>query len=360
VTGKNVLKGLLEQYTWLVPLVILGVVFSLVWPAWISVSGNMLAYLLGLNPQYYGASLSTILLIFMLCIWFFKQAYSIIESISRFGLLLLLSIVLVIFATLISWQQIISSVGTSYIPTSPNDKVLFLSALAFGGVAGVLNLVQSDWVTKRQYGATALNRDVDWASSKTRKNWHAWWRMVSLEHGILFYGGNSIGIGLIALVAVLTVGGKAFSGFSLLTYQVQYLNEKFIVLGTLWGIGIILLFFMAQMTILDAAGRLLHKCLDTVSVVKNNTLTSERTSQIVGIAGLGILIVGIFIPGLNQPAGLLQISASLSAIIFAVYPLLLIRLNSTLPDITKPTKKRIVLVVLSCIFYAAVSVWTFL
>jgi hypothetical protein len=121
-----------------------------------------------------------------------------------------------------------------------------------------------------------------------------------------------------------------------------------------------LLFLMAQMTILDAAGRLFDHCLDATKFRNVIDISGERTTQILGVFGLFILLGTIVIPSFNQPSGLLQLSAIFSAGIFAIYPPLLLQLNSTLPDFARPTRKRKAAVWCASLCYFAVCLWTFL
>jgi Mn2+/Fe2+ NRAMP family transporter len=53
-TGKNVLQGLFERQSVLIPICIAGILISLVWPAWVSIAGNMTAFLVGLESKNFG------------------------------------------------------------------------------------------------------------------------------------------------------------------------------------------------------------------------------------------------------------------------------------------------------------------
>ena len=252
-----------------------------------------------------------------------------------------------------------------------SDKITFLSALAFGGVAGVLNLVQSDWVTKKGYGVNvktkiqneefkmkngdSLNpQNIVW-NKESIENFKTWWGLIWKEHFILFYFGNLFGILLIGIVSAILLPGSGRTGFGILTFEVDKLNQLFNGVGYAWALGIFILFFMAQMTILDATGRLLRNSGNKfISRIK-----SERLSQNSAVLGIIILIFTAVIPGFNQPAGLLQISATSSALIMALYPPLLLRLNSTLPQVTKPKLYNIISVWACVVFYSAMFVWAF-
>jgi hypothetical protein len=356
-TGKNTVTGLLSLSRWLAPLFLIAIFTSLIWPAWASIAGNMIAHLLGLNYKIYGAFCSTLLLFAILFIWFSPRVYQVLEKLTRFGLLVILTIASIVIANLFNLQSVSNSLQPIWFPTAASDKITFLSGLAYGGVAGVLNLVQSDWVAKKKYAAASVehNKEIDWESKATQSSWRQWWSLIKKEHFTMFYIGNFVGILLIALVSLATLTKQGLKGFSLLIYQVNLLNERFVILGTFWGIAIVLLFVMAQITILDAAGRLIKHSVGESKIVKD--ISSERISQLFGLAGVAILSFAIFKPGFNQPSGLLEISASLSAFVMCLYPPILLALNSKLPKVARPGIVNTLFLWFTTFFYAGMVIW---
>lgn len=380
ITGKNTMAGMIEKNSWLDPLFIFGIIISLVWPAWISIAGNIFAYTLGLGS--FGAWFALVLLSLQIFIWQSKKSYQILENIARFGLLIIL--IIGIYTLIRLFPEFINikfNFETGWWPTN-SDRITFLSALAFGGVAGVLNLVQSDWVSNKGYG---INQDKinlvniesiypevklektnmgDAKQESTKINWNSesinnfknWWSLIWKEHFILFYLGNFVGIFLIAIISAVLLPGSNKKGFDILTFQIDKLNEITLGVGYAWALGIFILFFMAQMTILDATGRLLKNTQANVF----SKLKSEKLSQFSAVLGMVILLFTAVIPGFNQPAGLLQISATTSAFIMALYPLFLLKMNLSLPVETRPKMFNILSVTACVIFYAVMVVLAFL
>jgi hypothetical protein len=153
---------------------------------------------------------------------------------------------------------------------------------------------------------------------------------------------------LIALVAIFILSNQVnLKGFEILKDQTE-------ILGLSWGIGIFVLFAMAQITILDACGNLLKVFLP------KSKLTSPQISQLIGFLGLCILAITIVNPAFNQPIVLLKLSASLSAMVMVIYPIFILKLNlQTLPDYAKPKLWNKVLVWLCVLFYFSIVIWTF-
>ncbi len=358
VTGKNTLQGMIEINRFLAVLFPAGILVSLVWPAWGSTAGNILAYLFGV-PQL-GAWFGIAVMLALILIWFSRRSYKILENVAKIGLS---SVFLIVLGTVIfKWRpevwgnlfQGLQSIGQ--VPAQI-DRLAFVSALAFGGVAGVLNLVQSDWVLNRGYAAAdhISPEKIDWNDLQTKLAWKKWWSLMSKEHFLLFYIGNLVGIILLAILAFLILTGTGVSGFRLLTTEIDILNRDLAGLGLAFGFAVFLLFMMAQMTILDAMGRLLKRCLP-----HNIKYTNETLSQLAGLIGILILLTTAIFPGLNQPLILLKTSASFSAAIMAFYPPILLYLNSKLPKDTQASVLTKILVISCSVFYSVVVFWSFL
>ncbi len=354
VTGETTLKGLIGLNKWIRILFPLSILISLVWPAWASPAGNMLAYTFGLEGQ--GALFAMGIMAGLIWIWSSKNSYKILENVARFGLLIVLGIVVYIIST--RWSPDIiseaangfSSIG--YFPPE-TDKFVLLSALAFGGVVGVLNLAQSDWTLSKGYAAAGREDPslVNWELEESQSSWKKWWNLMLQEHFIVYYLGNFVGIMLLAALAFTTLQGLEVKNFAILTTQFDLLKDQAKWLGIVFGLAITVLFTMAQMTILDAQGRLLKTSLGVKT-------SKERISQIVGVIGLVILFITYIFPNFNQPSSLLRISASTSAGIMVLYAPLLLVLNSKLPKATRPKLWNKLLVIAGTLFYGAVIVWS--
>jgi hypothetical protein len=366
-TGKPAITGLGQMIPQLRLVVLLAIFLSLVWPAWISTAGNMLALLLGRRDL--GSLLSILLLAFLLLLWQVQHSYKILENFAKAGLLLVLAIgtgIVIYFSKDLANIDLRPNLNIQ-----PADRFLFISALAYGGVSGILNFVQSDWIINKGYGkGNNHHEEVNWSSTTSKHNWRSWWQLVVKEHLLLYLGGNFVGTILLSLVAYFTLtatqtSGK-LSGFGILAHQVNVFNQLTGFAGYLWGIGVILIFVMAQMTILDAAGKLIKNTISHNKAINKPlnasflSLSAAKYSQIVGLAGIIILAISAFIPSFRQPEILLQISAVLSAILMVFYPSLLLILNyKSLPAIARP-KWNILLVLLCSFFYLSFIIYSLL
>jgi hypothetical protein len=357
-TGKPALESIGHSFPILRPLLILTIFISLVWPAWVLTSGNVLGLLLGISS--YSTLISIGILSILIIIWFIPGSYELLEKIAKYGLILVLTVAVISIPILYYVTSKLPNFGANF-NLKNSDRFLFLSALAYGGVSGILNFVQSSWIINKQYGVNSLPKDeqekVNWDNPESKNNWHNWWRLIVSEHLILYIGGNILGILLLGVIASYTVANKGLSGFGILAEQIKVFTSINPLMGYMWGIGVMIVFIMAQMTILDAAGHLIKQVLPKHNRI--HTITPANYAQFVGLGGIVILILSTLIPNFSQPAILLQISAILSAIFMIFYPPVLLWLNDKhLPDYARPKYNKIL--VYSCsIFYLIFVVLTF-
>lgn len=354
-TGKNTLAGLIQINRLVAFLFPISIVVSLVWPAWASPAGNMIAYMTGMPRN--GALFAIVIMLLLTLIWKSKHSYIILENLTKIGLIIVTGIVGLIVA--LNWHiGLVSDIGgviaqIGYIPHDV-DKFTFVSALAFGGVVGVLNLVQSDWVAKKNYALSTFNpkntQDINWENPTNILRWKKWYKLMLQEHAILFYAGNIVGIFLLALLAHILLRDSNISGFGLLIQQYNLLAQINPWLSFGFGLSVSMLFIMAQGTILDAQGRLLKHCLPT-------RLTSNTLSQLIALLGIFILAITYINPNFNQPHILLQTSAILSAAVMALYAPLLLVLNHRLPKPLRPNILSTCMVIACSLLYGIVVFW---
>ena len=370
-TGQSVEENLVGKVKWLAIVFALTVVVTLVWPAWMTTAGNLIIEVFG--PQElqtdqvrnYSLVVTIALMLLTFLIFRFKKTYVILEKISQFGLMISLAIivftVILFFDLGIFWEGLKGLTAWGFIP-SELSRFDFLGALAFGGVAGVLNLVQSEWVKEKGYGVAGLKpsdqKKVEYESSASKRNFRKWFKMVNKEHFLLFFGANMFSIFLLGYLGRLLLPLGTAQGFQVLVAEIDVLNSHFTHLGTLFGFSAILIFVMANLVILDVIGRLSYQLLAPLRKAgKLKSLTSSKISIIAACLGILILILSVVFPSFKQPFFLLIVSASLSSITMWLYPPLLLKMNLKLPKLVRPSAFRIVMVLFSTFFYGLFSLW---
>ncbi len=371
VTGKSVESNLVGKAKWLAILFALTVLFTLVWPAWITTAGNLIVVSFGpeglseASTRFAGLIVAIILMLLTLIVFRFKQIYKVLEKMAQFGLLIAISIIVFVVCLNFNLDLFVEGLkgffAWGFIP-SDLPRFDFLGALAFGGVAGVLNLVQSEWIMEKGYGVAKLSKsqqnNIEIESAQSKKNFQNWFRTMNQEHFLLFVGANIFSIFLLGYLGRILLPLGTAQGFDVLTAEIAVLNTQFSLLGTLFGVAGILIFIMANIVILDVIGRLSHRLLAPLRKNgKLKTLDSAGISKIAIVLGIIILLLSTIFPSFRQPYFLLILSASLSSITMWLYPPLLLKLNLSLPKATRPKRFRIIMIMFSTLFYGLFSLW---
>lgn len=376
VTGRGTEQQLVGHSRFLAVLFPVAILLSLVWPAWMNTAGNIIALLLlpehtgEILARNVGLTITIALLILTVLLFRHERSYHVLERLAKVALVLVLSIIVFTVATNFRGNLIAEGLrglfAWGFVPAAVS-RFDFLAALAYGGVAGVLNLAQGEWALTKKYGAASLTaseqKQIAWDTNASRKNFRAWFRMINTEHFLIFFCANFFSLFLLSYLGRLLIPLGTAHGFGLLAMEIATLNELIPFLGTLFAVGASIIFIMANITILDAIGRLIHPLLPRLShlprIFRSGTeqISSQTISIIALMLGIGILLFSLVIPNFKQPFALLVTSASLSAIVMWIYPPLLLKLNLELPRAARPSLLRIVLLLLCTAFYGAVSLW---
>ena len=131
----------------------------------------------------------------------------------------------------------------------------FLAAFAFAGAGGNLNLAQSFYVKEKGYGMgkyggkitsilTGSVQDLKLAGSKftitneSLSNFKAWWKVVNLEHFLVFWIGGIVSICMLSLLAYSTVYGKVGlpTGVEFIIFESAEIAK---ILGPIVGLSLI-------------------------------------------------------------------------------------------------------------------------
>ncbi len=368
-TGNSTETHLTQNIRWLSVVFVVVVLVSLVWPAWMSTAGNILATLALPNAdtaqiRNAGLVLTIMLMLLVTTVFIMKNTYKILEWISRIGLvfaLVIIALVMVLnFDAAVLGEALRGVVSFGYMPTGLS-RFDFLAAVGYGGVAGVLNLVQSEWIAKKGYGAAGLSEkeraELDWEAPESRLHFRRWFVLMNQEHFLLFFFANLFTIFLVSYLGALLLPVGAAHGFEVLRQEMVILNTQIPYLGSAFGAATFVVFVMANVTIVDATGRLIHRAVQAQSPRFGKLFSSERISLIAIGLGVGILLLSLVNPSFKQPYFLLVLSASLSALVMWLYPPLLLKLNWSLPHAARPAWWRAIGVWVCTLFYGVVGLW---
>lgn len=248
----------------------------------------------------------------------------------------------------------------------------FLGAFAYSGAGGNLNLAQSYYIKDKGFGMGAFREKmVSFFANRTQKlqlegenfaptalnreRWSAWWRLINLEHFIVFWG---LGLATIILMAVLakslTFGHVQGEGIQFLFQQADIIGLRtFALLRVFFLLAAGMMLLKTQIGVLEAAARIISE--NIVLLLRRHEKETWNLSILFYTVlwlqiTLGVLVLQA---GWSEPRLLLTLGAILNgAAMMIAFPLLL-RLNTTfLPVVARPNLFRKLGVISGFSFFA--------
>lgn len=361
-TGESAVTGFTRLWKPWAVLFIIMTIIPWAWPGWMTSAATTLTFALGGG----NATLFSIigLVIMGLTLTLSPVVYQSVEKIEFFkvGLVIVFLVIVVLFVIGAQpWADLPGATveGFGRLPEGISTAVL-LSAIAFAGAGGTLNLTQSNWIRDKGWGMGGhipkivspvtgeeeARPTVGYMFPQTEENmrrWRGWWRVANIEQFLTFVVIGTLSIIVFSVLAysVLSVGeadvGAVEEGnLAFIQAEGEALKESVAPwFGTFfWLIGTVSLFF-ANFVIVDMVGRITSDILKVTSLRDSTFWTESKLYfAIVWIeVAFGITIL---LSGVSQPLVLLVISAVLNGIVMFIYSALLIWLNRrTLPDAIK-------------------------
>jgi len=386
--GESVFVGFARKVKALPIWFILSTFAPWMWPGIVAASATVLGHVFGLNPSH-NKYLAIVLLIFMgLILSLGPVLYRTVERLQKTLIMVgvpSIFVISILVADVDAFSATVRGIvgqGDGYFLLPAGIAVSsFLAALAYAGAGGNLNLAQSFYVKEKGFGMgkysgriTSLltgNKEAAKTSLLTGskfdinaenvREFRKWWRVVNIEHFLVFWLTGSVTIVLLSLLAYTTTYGtdaQTTSDISFVISEAARVGELLLpAVGTFFLIVVSLTLFGTQLTVYDATSRILTEN----TILASRGRISERHIPKVYYLVLWLFIlagIGIFMLGFTQPLQLLFTAAILNAIAMFVHSGLTLWLNkTTLPKKIGPSMLRTVAMSLAFIFYGGFSIY---
>ena len=270
-------------------------------------------------------------------------------------------------------------IGDGYLFLPQGISLLtFLAAFAFSGAGGNLNLSQSYYIREKGYGMgkyaqkiqsllTGKNKEVELEGTAFIIDGHAisnfkkWWRIMNLEHFIVFLVTGIISILLLSLLAYATTYGTPGNAPSIdfIVNEAESVGAHlFPVASVLFLLLTGIMLFATQFAVMDSTSRIISEniILTSPSRFSTRALPKAYYSVLWAQIAFGILV---FVMGIKDPRLLITLSAVINAFAMFVHIGLTLALNiKTLPRIVSPSSIRRVLMAGIFIFFGVFSFYT--
>lgn len=380
VRGESVLVGFARKWRFLPVWFTISTLIPWIWPGIIGTTGVLWSRVLGIGQAHYLTI--TLLVVIGLILTLGPVVYTIQEKLQRSFILIgapFIFGVVVLLAKTTDWGALVAGLvgqgeGYSFLPAGI-PVAAFLAAFAYSGAGGNLNLAQSYYVREKGYGMGQFMGRITSVITGKAEQWRLtgmafavneanlsrfrrWWRIMNLEHGLIFWGAGLVTILLIALLAYSTTSGlgNKYQGVNFVIAEADIIGQRLApVMGTVFLVIVGLFLFGTQLSVMDASARILAENW----LLLFPTLGEKRLRSLFYIflwlqIGAGVAILSL---GLREPLLLLTIGAVLNAVAMLVHSGLTLWLNTTsLPESLQPNWWRRGALSLAVIVFAVLSV----
>lgn len=367
-TGETIIYGFNRLWKPLPWVLLLCCTLPWAWPGWAMGGATALSWILGGDPLWYGV-ISLLLTGVLLSLG--RTLYKTLEltQLVLIAVTILACLALFVFFGAIS---VVPSIVTSYssegwVKLSKMEVSVLLTALAFCGAGGTINLAQSHYIREKGFGMTshmppllnpvplggllrrlfgkpaAQDQGVQDAShdapairgegflfepsQENERRWTVWWKEVRREQFVNFFLIGVAGLFLLSLMAVKLVGDQIpESGMALLVQELEAVEAGWPSMRVGFALVVTLVFFTSEVGVLDHVCRLVAD----ISGIKGFIVPGRpwRSEGAVYLYTLWLMIAsGTFILlalDIQQPPQLLVIAGSFSGVAMFIYTMALL------------------------------------
>ncbi|MBU0978248.1 Nramp family divalent metal transporter [Patescibacteria group bacterium] len=336
--GESVFSGFKKLHRWLPAWFIFSTFIPFAIPGFSSAAANIVARLI---PGVSETAVAIFLLLFTgVLLTVGKSLYKTMEYLQKTIIFIGLPLIVMLtfwLASVNDWSQVAQGLvgigqGWHFFPPAVAITA-FLSAFAYAGAGGNLNLAQSYYIKEKGFG---MGRYMDKISSlfgKSKKSYQffgqsfpdtqlnrrrfkAWWQLVNREHLIVFFSLGLLTIILLSLLAFTTVfnsGQEITEGISFIYLQAEVINQQTIpFFGTAFLIMATMMLFGTQVGVMESSARIISENMALLKLKPGQQINLSKWfyASLWGQIILGIILYSL---GFKEPRFLITLSAILNA-----------------------------------------------
>ena len=386
IKGESVFVGFHKLWRGLPYWFIISTFVGFVWPGMAAASAVMLGAVFGIENTAHIAI--ALLIITGLLFTFGPILYKMVERFQK--IIISISVPFVFFLAIFlaekqDWVALGQGLagqgqGFNWLPEGIAIAV-FLSAFAYAGAGGNLNLAQSFYVKAKGYGmgkyASRITSPITGSSdtpvmpssqvsfNATPENIHRfkqWWRKINIEHGLVFWLTGAATMVMLAFLAYITTFGQAGNeiGINFVLAEAQAIAKMSIpFLGTLFLLAGGIMLLATQMVVFESCSRIISENIAIRYEAKGKTVSLRKLfySTLWFFIGLGSLVL---LAGFTEPRALLVLGAVINAFTMLVHLILTYWLNhKELDKVFRPVWWRKGIIWVEIAFFAVFSAIVF-
>ncbi len=253
----------------------------------------------------------------------------------------------------------------------------FLGAFAYSGAGGNLNLSQSYNVKEKGLGMGKYADKIvsPWREKVTKSRlegqtfnltplnlnrFNRWWRLVTREHLIVFWGLGLASIILLSVLAKSLVFGQIdVQGINFIYQEASVISRKLIpAVGTIFLIVAALMLYATQLGVLESSSRIISENFILVGWDEGEKAEPSKWFYFALWGQIGVGAITLLI-GVNEPRFLLTLSAILNALAMTVlFPLIWFLNKKRLDEKLQPSILRQIVIFFGFLFFLIFSIIT--
>lgn len=317
-----------------------------------------------------------------------KTAYDVMEKITKTVLIVGVPVIFLFAITLgagSDWLSLFRGVAGKgdnfwFIP-SGISLAAFLAAFAYSGAGGNLNLTQSIYIKEKGYGMgkyspkmaglfrggkkqeIKLEGESFELNESNLSNFKKWWRLINIEHLMVFWFIGSISMLLLMLLAYSTAYGLQNN-----SQGIEFVINESVIIGQrlfpaaakifLLIIGVML--FQTQLGVTDSTSRIMA---ENTAIIKR----SGKKGNKLNLSAIYLFFVWaqiafgtlLFLFNIYEPRTLIVVGAVINAFAMFVHIGLVSALNNkSLPQVLRPSLWRKIIIAGIFLFFGAFSLYT--
>ena len=383
VKGESVFVGIYKLFKPAVYWFIISTFIGFGLPGIIAASAKVMAGVFGMEDFKWIAILFLVIIGLILSMG--KTVYGMMERVTKIIILIgvpFIFLLAVFVATKTDWSALFQGIigkgeGFWFLPEGISIAT-FLAAFAYSGAGGNLNLTQSIYIKEKGYGMGVYSQKISSLFAKKEEReiildgtdcaetpedisrFKKWWKLISIEHGFIFWFLGVISMIFLMLLSYATTHGLAGNaeGINFVINEGIVIGQMILpFVGVLFLVVVSIMLFQTQLGVMDSTSRIMAENLAIKKLhgKKEGKINLSKIYYYFVWAQIAFGII-LFLFNIYEPKTLIILGAVINAFAMFVHLALVFWLNhKILPKVFRPGWVRKIIIGIIFVFFGIFS-----
>ena len=383
VKGESVFVGIYKFFKPAVYWFIISTFIGFGLPGIIAASAKVMAGVFGMEDFKWIAILFLVIIGLILSMG--KTVYGMMERVTKIIILIgvpFIFLLAVFVATKTDWSALFQGIigkgeGFWFLPEGISIAT-FLAAFAYSGAGGNLNLTQSIYIKEKGYGMGVYSQKISSLFAKKEEReiildgtdcaetpedisrFKKWWKLISIEHGFIFWFLGVISMIFLMLLSYATTHGLAGNaeGINFVINEGIVIGQMILpFVGVLFLVVVSIMLFQTQLGVMDSTSRIMAENLAIKKLhgKKEGKINLSKIYYYFVWAQIAFGII-LFLFNIYEPKTLIILGAVINAFAMFVHLGLVFWLNhKSLPKVFRASLWRKIIIGIIFIFFGVFS-----